>query len=101
MAVFQLDTSNGPDIAGLEEYLRYFVLERVTEVEIKLLREDAEYQQFQQQFDRFLQDLQQVLPEMGAASVLEAIRETTALLVATAGKRFFTQGFQDGAGRGC
>ncbi|TCL76428.1 hypothetical protein EDC14_1002187 [Hydrogenispora ethanolica] len=98
MPLFQPDTANGPEIAGLEEYLKYFILERVSEVESKLLGDDPEYRRIREQFDRFLQDLAQLLPELGSGTILEAIREMTGQLVAVGGRRFFSQGFQDGAG---
>jgi dGTP triphosphohydrolase len=98
MPLFQPDTANGPEIAGLEEYLKYFILERVSEVESKLLQDDPEYRRIRERFERFLQDLTQLLPELGSETILEAIRETAGMLVVTGGRCFFSQGFRDGAG---
>jgi hypothetical protein len=50
--------------------------------------------------DRFLQDLAQLLPELGIGMIQEPLREPAALLVAAGGRRFFSQEFRDGTGRG-
>lgn len=87
-----------PRLLNLEEYLTHLPDERVAELRDEGLRRDPEYPELRKQFDDFMNDLLALLPKERSKPVLEAIRETVAVLEKAGGAVLYRQGFKDGAG---
>ncbi len=92
-----MSQSPQPELEPMAYYLDYLVMERVAEFSDKILTNAPQFQTTRAEMDKFLKNLENMLPAPGSALVLTAINETASVLAIRCQELIYRRGLEDGA----
>ncbi len=96
MSQLDLPIPPDPELARIDQYLDYLVMERVAEYTEKVTGHDPEVQRIRADYDKFLAILSNLLTIPGGDTVLKAIDETCAHIETRLQELAYKRGLLDG-----
>ncbi len=98
MSVFEFATTESPAMVSPEEYLSYLVIERVSELEAKLIQRNPEYQKIQIELNDCYLEIRKLSSEPDRVeNLIEKIQVNFGVLEVLIGRLSYKQGLKDGA----
>lgn len=98
MSFFEFTTSETPTMVNLDQYLSYLTIERVAELEMKVIRHDPNYQQIQAELEACYHEIQRLLPDSHRIKkITDELQVKIGLLEVLIGRLAYRHGLKDGA----
>lgn len=97
MSFFEFTTSETPTMVNLDQYLSYLTIERVAELEMKVIRHDPNYQQIQAELEDCYLEIQRLLSESHHhKKITDELKVKIGLLEVLIGRIAYRHGLKDG-----
>lgn len=85
-------------MVNLDQYLSYLTIERVAELEMKVIRHNPEYQKIQAELEYYYLEIQRLLPEsLHNKKITDELQVKIGLLEVVIGHLVYRHGLKDGA----
>lgn len=96
MSLFEFTTPETPEMLPLREYLNYFILERVGEIENKMIPLDAAYREARAALEACCREIEKHLPEDSRWEMMDRLTSTMGAVENAEIITVYRHGFKDG-----